>query len=86
MTTPQISVSDIRALLDAQSERPVLYLTEDGQLDVWADAYVWHHRIVLTAAAATELLGEAPTREDIVEVLPEVQAAVDTVVETLATR
>lgn len=81
MDTPQISVSDIRALLAAPHEEPVLYLTEQGALDVWAAAYVWYYRRVLDRDDVVEFLGDAPDFDTIRDALPEFQADVDAAAE-----
>jgi hypothetical protein len=82
---PQVTVSDIRTLLDSSAELPVLYInygpgdggTEVAELDVWATGLVYQPDIVLTHATALEVLGEEPTSETIAAFLPKVQKAVD---------
>ncbi|NEA20716.1 hypothetical protein [Streptomyces halstedii] len=81
MDTPQVSVSDISALLAAPHEEPVLYLTEQGGLDVWAAAYVWHYRRVLDRDEVIDFLGDDPDADAIRDRLPEFQADVDAAVE-----
>ena len=79
-----VTVADIRTLLDSSAELPVLYINYgpgDGgtgaELDVRAACLVYQADIVLTRAAALDLLGEEPNSETIAAFLPRVQKAVD---------
>lgn len=82
---PQVTVADIRTLLDSSAELPVLYINygpgDDGgteaELDVWAAGLVHQPDIVLTHASALDQLGEEPSSESITAFLPKVQKAVD---------
>ncbi|MGW1718916.1 hypothetical protein [Streptomyces sp. NPDC002156] len=82
---PQVTVTDIRTLLDSSAELPVLYINygpgDDGgteaELDVWAAGLVDQPDIVLTRATALEQFGEDPHSETIAAFLPKVQKAVD---------
>ena len=82
---PQVTVADIRTLLDSSAEVPVLYINygpgDDGgteaELDVWAAGLVHQPDIVLTHATALAQLGEEPPDETIAAFLPEVQKTVD---------
>jgi hypothetical protein len=82
---PQVTVADIRTLLDSSAELPVLYINygpgDDGgteaELDVWAAGLVYQPDIVLTHATALDLLGEEPSSETIAAFLPKVQKSVD---------
>ncbi|WP_369192388.1 hypothetical protein [Streptomyces sp. R08] len=78
---PQVTVADIRTLVDSSAELPVLYINygpgDDGdteaELDVWATGLVFQPDIVLTHATALDQLGEEPSSETIAEFLPRVQ-------------
>jgi hypothetical protein len=81
---PQVTVTDIRTLLDSSAELPVLYINygpgdggTEAELDVWAAGLVYQPDIVLTHATALDLLGEEPSSETIAAFLPKVQKAVD---------
>ncbi|MFM9634797.1 MULTISPECIES: hypothetical protein [Streptomyces] len=81
---PQVTVSDIRTLLDSSAELPVLYINygpgdgdTEAELDVWAAGLVYQPDIVLTRATALDQLGEEPDSETIAAFLPKVQKAVD---------
>jgi hypothetical protein len=81
---PQVTVADIRTLLDSSAELPVLYINygpgsggTEAELDVWAAGLVYQADIVLTRATALDLLGEEPNSETIAAFLPKVQQAVD---------
>ncbi|WP_326726432.1 hypothetical protein [Streptomyces phaeochromogenes] len=81
---PQVTVTDIRTLLDSSAELPVLYINyspgeggTEAELDVWAAGLVYQPDIVLTHATALDQLGEEPNSETIAAFLPKVQKAVD---------
>lgn len=81
---PQVTVTDIRTLLDSSAELPVLYINygsgdgdTEAELDVWAAGLVYQPDIVLTRATALDQLGEEPNNETIAAFLPKVQKAVD---------
>ncbi len=77
---PQVTVTDIRTLLDSSAELPVLYINygdTEAELDVWAAGLVHQPDIVLTHATALAQLGEEPPDETIAAFLPEVQKTVD---------
>ncbi|MFF7986943.1 hypothetical protein ACFZDK_49055 [Streptomyces sp. NPDC007901] len=81
---PQVTVTDIRTLLDSSAELPVLYINygpgnegTEAELDVWAAGLVYQADIVLTRVTALELLGEEPTNETITAFLPKLQQSVD---------
>ncbi|MFM9709056.1 hypothetical protein [Streptomyces galilaeus] len=81
---PQVTVTDIRTLLDSSAELPVLYINygpgdgdTEAELDVWAAGLVYQPDIVLTRATALDQLGEEPNSETIAAFLPKVQKAVD---------
>jgi hypothetical protein len=61
---PLIEASDLRKLLDATCEDPVLYLKESadgGDLGVWAEAYVPHPSIIVRQSELLDMLtGCAP--------------------------
>ncbi|MEV0222325.1 hypothetical protein [Streptomyces sp. NPDC050704] len=88
---PQVTVTDIRTLLDSSAELPVLYINygpgdgdgdgdSEAELDVWAAGLVYQPDIVLTRATALDQLGEEPNSEAIAAFLPKVQKAVDQMV------
>lgn len=81
---PQVTVTDIRTLLDSSAELPVLYINygpgdggTEAELDVWAAGLVHQPDVVLTRATALDQLGEEPNSETIAAFLPKVQTAVD---------
>ena len=81
---PQVTVTDIRTLLDSSAELPVLYINygpgdgdTEAELDVWAAGLVHQADIVLTHATALDQLGEEPNSETIAAFLPKVQKSVD---------
>jgi hypothetical protein len=81
---PQVTVTDIRTLLDSSAELPVLYINygpgdgdTEAELDVWAAGLVYQPDIVLTRATALDQLGEDPSSETVAAFLPKVQKAVD---------
>ncbi|MCX5602920.1 hypothetical protein OG418_50015 [Streptomyces phaeochromogenes] len=81
---PQVTVTDIRTLLDSSAELPVLYINyspgeggTEAELDVWAAGLVYQPDIVLTHATALDQLGEEPNSETIAAFLPKAQKAVD---------
>ncbi|MFJ2263676.1 hypothetical protein ACIOKD_36195 [Streptomyces sp. NPDC087844] len=82
--TPQVTVTDIRTLLDSSAELPVLYINygpgdggTEAELDVWAAGLIDQPDIVLTHATALDLLGQEPNSEAIAAFLPKLQKAVD---------
>lgn len=78
---PQVTAMHLRTLLDSTAEHPVLYISYDEdsepELDVWAAGLVHEADIVLTHAAAVDLLGEEPDDEAVAASLPKVQDSVD---------
>ncbi|MFF0097234.1 hypothetical protein ACFYSF_46100 [Streptomyces canus] len=81
--TPQVTVTDIRTLLDSSAELPVLYINygpgeddTEAELDVWAAGLAYQPDIALTHATALDQLGEEPSSETIAAFLPRVQKAV----------
>ncbi|MHA6765644.1 hypothetical protein [Streptacidiphilus sp. PAMC 29251] len=81
---PRVTAADLRTLLGSSAERPVLYISygedTEAELDVWAAGLVPEADIVLTRAAAVDLLGEEPEDEAVAASLPKIQEAVDRVI------
>lgn len=75
---PQVTVQHLRELLDSQNEDPVLYLkTEDGlALDVWAEAYVFHGKIIISRRSLIDMIGDDRDDETLSEQLDELQETV----------
>lgn len=89
---PQVTLQHLYDLMFAHHENPVLYVKhgpdgdEDGplELDVWAEALVPHHRIVLSRADAVDFFGSSdPADQDMLDHLPTLQQQVDEVCEDL---
>jgi hypothetical protein len=87
-TAPQISVAHIHKLLDAESERPVLYVAIDdgGALDiaVWAAGLVNHNAVITTREQAEDWLGDDRDDDAIREYLTELQEGADRIAAELA--
>lgn len=90
MDGPQVTVQDVRELLNSPAEHPVLYVKEgpdneggEFELDVWAGALVPHGSIVTDREAAARWLGRRPSQDDIVQYPPELQEDVDAAVARL---
>ncbi|MEU0237744.1 hypothetical protein ABZ234_08635 [Nocardiopsis sp. NPDC006198] len=86
--TLKVTVADVRNLLADDRDDPVLYVTEEGELDVWVEAYVPDHQRVARRHEVQDVLlpkGADPlTEEDIRGYLPGLQREVDQVVGALA--
>ena len=54
----KLTLDHLRTLAHSPAESPVLYLDENGQLDVWAAALVTHDRVVLTREQLVEAMGD----------------------------
>lgn len=90
MTTdiPQVTAADVRDLLSAPHERPVLYIQngpDDGtgelSVRVWAEAEGLVHSasVIASREEIVDLLGENPDGDTIEECLPGLQEDVDNV-------
>lgn len=75
---PRVTVADLKHLLESGAEDPVLYLDfESDQLEVWAGAYVGHHRKVISKEDLIEGWGFPISDELLTEILPDLQEVVD---------
>ncbi|MGW3166962.1 hypothetical protein ACWC9Q_29710 [Streptomyces sp. NPDC001142] len=79
MPTHVITPADIHTLLAAPQQDPVLYLTCDGKLGVWAEALVSYDSVVLRHHEAVHIFGAAPDADTVRAFLPYVQDYVDEV-------
>lgn len=82
---PQVTVADVRALLDAPHERPVMYVKaydEDGDaldepvIDVWAAGLVPGHAVIVHRCDLIDAIGDDADDYDICEYLPVLQDSV----------
>ncbi|MFJ4902954.1 hypothetical protein [Streptomyces sp. NPDC088727] len=79
----EVNIQDLRALLNGQSEAPVLYVERDTDtgkpigLDVWAEAYVPHRDIVARQHELKDVVGAVDDDEDLAGVLSEYQQCAD---------
>ena len=80
LTAPAITVSDLRQLLAAPHENPVLYLDEHGDLDVWAEAYVPHHAVIVRQHDLLDMIGEDTSTNALQEAAEQLQDTVDEIV------
>lgn len=79
---PEITVADIRKLLESPAEDPVLYVKvddEDGTLsiDVWASALVPHNLVITHQARLLEDTGHNATDDLLLEEVKALQEDVD---------
>ncbi|WP_435108080.1 hypothetical protein [Nocardiopsis synnemataformans] len=83
-STPKVTVAHVRELLNDHRDDPVLYVNEEGELDVWVEAHVDHHQVVVRQHEAEEVLlptGAGPlTDDDIDGYLPILQVEVDRII------
>ncbi|MEU1824153.1 hypothetical protein ABZ502_17215 [Streptomyces abikoensis] len=62
-TLPEVTVRDLRSLLGAQAEEPVLYLdVETMEFEVGPGAYVPHQRVVLSLTDLADAM-QVPTEQ-----------------------
>lgn len=81
---PLVTVADVRALLAAQSEDPVLYVQngpddEGGEptVEVWAGALVPAGSVIVRRSDLDDTLGDDPDDDSIRECLPQMQEDAD---------
>lgn len=78
-----VTTGHLRELLESPGERPVLYVNDDGALEVWVEAYVPTRQIAARRAEIVDDLGGPdhpdgpPSEGDLEELIPGIQATVD---------
>lgn len=78
-----VTTGHLRELLASPGERPVLYVNDEGSLEVWVEAYVPTRQIAARRSELVDDLGGPdhpdgpPTEGDLEELIPGIQATVD---------
>lgn len=78
-----VTTGHLRDLLTSEGERPVLYIDENGNLDVWVEAYVPTRQVAARRSELVDDLGGPdhpdgpPSEGDLEELIPGIQATVD---------
>lgn len=90
MDAPEITTAHILNLLASSYDDAVLYVNnEDGEptLEIWTEAYVPHHQVVLNKVDTRDVLDplgeDTLTADDIEHMLPGYQDEVDNIVDGL---
>ncbi|MFF1444168.1 hypothetical protein [Streptomyces sp. NPDC058295] len=75
---PQVTVQDLHQLLDSPAVSPVLYLNnEDGlRVDVWAEALVSIHHVIISRETLLDMVGDDRDDDTLREQLEEIQETV----------
>ncbi|MER6605927.1 hypothetical protein ABT282_08425 [Streptomyces sp. NPDC000927] len=82
-----VTVQHLLELLGSTGADPVLYLKRDegtghyGELGVWAESYAHYSDVVVKRHDLIDSVGSNPGIDDLAEYLPEVQRAVDLLLE-----